>query len=293
MSADAADATVGALLDALTAELTPPGVPSSRTLARDLMAGVLEQPKFWPTAHGAAALSREQLVAIRAATDRLKAGMPMQYAIGRTGFRHLTLVVDRRALIPRPETELLVELVLAAQRGGSGVAVDVGTGSGAIALALAAEGSFEEVIATDISPEALALARVNLAAIPEDRRTRVTFLEGDLLAPLGRRTVDTIVSNPPYISPAEHDELPRLVREWEPHLALFAAENGMAAIRALVPQAAVALRPGGLLALEVDARRATLAAEAVSNDGHFTDVELRPDLTGRPRFVVARRDERT
>lgn len=288
-----ADLTVGAMLDALTAELTAPGLPPSRTLARDLMAGVLDQPKFWPTAHAESPLSAEQERAIRDAAARLAAGMPMQYAVGRAAFRHLTLAVDRRALIPRPETELLVELVLAAQRGGSGVAVDVGTGSGAIALALAAEGSFDEVIATDISADALALARTNLSAIPEDRRARVTFLEGDLLGPLRGRKVDTIVSNPPYISPAEHDELPRLVREWEPHLALFAAEDGMAAIRALVPQAALVLRPGGLFALEVDARRATLAAEAVSNDGHFTDVELRPDLTGRPRFVVARRDERT
>jgi release factor glutamine methyltransferase len=285
--------TIGERLDDLTAALTPPGVPPSRTTARDLIAGVLDRPRFWPTAHRDALLSPEQLSAIDAAVARLRDGMPMQYAVGRAGFRKLTLAVDRRALIPRPETELLVDLVLAAQRGGTGVAVDVGTGSGAIALALAAEGDFDEVVATDISAEALTLARENLAALPEDRRARVTFLEGDLLAPLGRRTVDTVVSNPPYISPAELGELPRLVRDWEPHLALLAADDGMAAIRALVPQAAVVLRPGGLFALEVDARRATLAAEAVSNHGHFTDVELRPDLTGRPRFVVARRDERT
>jgi len=286
-------AKVGDLLDEIVTVLTVPGVPPSRALARDLIAGVLDQPKFWPTAHADAALTDAEAHAIRSAGDRLRAGMPMQYAVGRAGFRHLTLAVDRRVLIPRPETELLVELVLGAQRGGAGVAVDVGTGSGAIALSLAAEGGFTEVIATDISTDALELARSNLRAIPEDRQARVTFLQGDLLAPLAGRTVDTIVSNPPYISPAEHDELPQLVREWEPHLALFAEDGGMAAIRALVPQAAVVLRPGGLLALEVDARRATLAAEAVSNDGHFTDVELRPDLTGRPRFVVARRDERT
>ncbi len=286
------NSTVGAMLDALTAELTPPGVPPSRTRARDLIADVLNQPRYWPTAHGAAPLSAEQEAAIRRAADRLKAGMPMQYAVGRASFRHLTLRVDQRVLIPRPETELLVELVLAAQRGGKGTVVDVGTGSGAIALALAAEGGFDEVIATDISADALEVARSNLVAIPEEKRARVFFREGDLLAPLGAQLVDTIVSNPPYISPKERDALPQLVREWEPHLALISDEDGMAAIRALVPQAASSLRSGGLFAIEIDARRATLAAEAVSNDGRFADVELRPDLTGRPRFVVARREER-
>lgn len=290
--AAAVGATVGALLDELTAAFTRPGVPPSRTMARDLIAGVLDQPRYWPTAHGEDVLSPAQVLAVRAAAARLGQGMPMQYAVGRAGFRHLTLSVDRRVLIPRPETELLVDIVIAAQRGGSGVAVDVGTGSGAIALALAAEASFDEIVATDVSPAALEVARANLAAIPPERRSRVTFLEGDLLAPLGGRRVDTVVSNPPYISTPEHAALPRLVRDWEPHLALFAGDDGMAAIRALIPQAADVLHPGGLLAFEVDAQRATLAAETVSNDGHFTEVELRPDLTGRPRFVVARRDDR-
>jgi release factor glutamine methyltransferase len=148
------------------------------------------------------------------------------------------------------------------------------------------------VIATYVSPVALEVARSNLSTIPEDKRERVSFREGDLLEQIGELFVDTIVSNQPYFSPAERDALPLLVRQWEPHLALFSAEEGMAAIRALVPQAAASLRSGGLFAMEIDARRATLAAEAVSNDGRFADVELRPDLTGRPRFVVARREER-
>jgi release factor glutamine methyltransferase len=285
--------TVGELLDALSAELTAPGVPPSRTLARDLIAGVLRQQKFWPTAHRDRDLLPTEVMAIRAAVARFQKGMPMQYAIGYASFRHLELAVDQRVLIPRPETELLVDTVLAAQRGGSGTVVDVGTGSGAIALALAAEGGFEEVIGIDVSPDALSVARSNVGAIPEDRRSRVTFLEGDLLGPVAGREVEAVVSNPPYISPSELDSLPRLVRDWEPHLALFAADDGMAAIRALVPQAAAVLRPGGLLALEVDARRADLAAETVSADARFTDVEQRPDLTGRPRFVVARRTEKS
>lgn len=287
--------TIGALLDALAEELAGPGVPPARAEARDLIAGVLDQPRFWPTAHRADPLAEPAEAAIRRAAARRREGMPMQYAIGHTTFRHLTLRVDRRALIPRPETELLVDLVLGAQRGGTGVAVDVGTGSGAIALALASEGSFAAVHATDLSPDALALARENLTAIAQERRAGVHFHEGSLLAPvraaLGATSCDTVVSNPPYIALAEAAELPRLVRDWEPALALFAEDEGMAVIRALVPEAAEVLVPGGLLAMEIDARRADLAASAVVADGRFHDVETRLDLTGRPRFVVARRKE--
>jgi release factor glutamine methyltransferase len=284
--------TIGDLLDELAVSLAKPGVPPARAVARDLIAGVLEQPRFWPSANQGRAVTSAENDAIRTAAERLAQGMPMQYAIGRAGFRHLTLKVDRRVLIPRPETELLVDLVIAAQRGGKGTAVDVGTGSGAIALSLAAEAGFDEVIAIDLSPDALAVAESNLAAIPEDRRARIRFLQGDLLAPILGRTVEVVVSNPPYISPAEARELPALVHDWEPHLALFAEDDGMAAIRALVPQAAEVLVAGGLLALEVDARRADLAAEMVAADGRFTEVEQRLDLTGRPRMVVARRQER-
>ncbi|MEX2182733.1 MAG: peptide chain release factor N(5)-glutamine methyltransferase [Gemmatimonadaceae bacterium] len=283
--------TIGALLDELAASLVGPGVPPARAAARDVIAGVLDRPRFWPSAHRDDPLDAATLAAIRGAAARLGEGMPIQYAIGRATFRHLTLAVDRRVLIPRPETELLVDLVLAAQRGGSGTVVDVGTGSGAIALALASEGAFDRVIGTDLSADAIAVATANLGAIATDRRARVEFLVGDLLAPIGGLRVDTIVSNPPYISPAEEAELPQVVRDWEPPSALFAGEDGMAAIRALVPQAAAALRPGGLLALEVDSRRSTLAAAAVSQEGRFTEVETRNDLTGRPRFVMARRQE--
>lgn len=284
--------TVGDLLDELAVTLAKPGVPPARAVARDLIAGVLEQPRFWPSANQAREVSAQQEAAVRSAAERFAQGMPIQYAIGRAGFRHLTLQVDRRVLIPRPETELLVDLVIAAQRGGKGTVVDVGTGSGAIALSLAAEAGFDEVIAIDLSPDALAVAESNLTAIPEDRRARVRLLQGDLLAPIAGRKVEVVVSNPPYISPAEARELPALVHDWEPHLALFAEDDGMAAIRALVPQAAEALVAGGLLALEVDARRADRAAEIVTADGRFTEVEQRLDLTGRPRMVVARRQER-
>ena len=283
---------LGELLDELAVELAGPGVPPARAVARDLIAGVMDQPRFWPTAHQDDILDAATHAAIREAAARLRQGMPLQYAVGKASFRHLTLQVDQRVLIPRPETELLVELVLTAQGGKSGVVVDVGTGSGAIALALAAEGSFERVHATEISAAALEVARQNLAAIPKSRQGLVQFHEGDLLAPIAGTLVDTVVSNPPYISESEASELPQLVREWEPAVALFAGEDGMAVIARLVPQSAALLTPGGLLAMEVDTRRADRAAQVVGGDGRFVDVEIRPDLTGRPRFLVARRKER-
>jgi release factor glutamine methyltransferase len=221
----------------------------------------------------------------------MRRGMPMAYAVGRAAFRHLTLLVDRRVLIPRPETEVAVDLALAAT-GGRGRVADVGTGSGAIALALAAEGSFEAVIATDASADALAVAAANLAAIPEDRRPLVTFRRGDLLEPLHGERLGAVVSNPPYIANGERDALPASVREWEPASALFAGDDGMDAIRRLVAGAADVLDPGGLLLVEIDSRRAAVARHCAETQGRWTDVHIRPDLTGRERFLVARRDNR-
>ncbi len=284
--------TVGDLLDELAERLAGPGVPPARAEARDIIAAVLERQRFWPSGNKDAAVTPAQAAAVREALGRRLSGMPLQYAVGSAAFRHLVLRADARALIPRPETEMLVDLVLAAQRGGKGRVVDVGTGTGAIALALAAEGGFDEVHAVDISPDALALARENLAAIPADRRGRVHFHLGDCLGPVKGTLFDTVVSNPPYISRAERAELPDEVRKWEPDQALFADADGMAVIEALVPQAALWLVAGGLLAMEVDSRRADRAAATVRDDGRFTDIELRLDLTGRPRFVVARRKER-
>lgn len=284
--------TIGETLDRLATDLVGPGVPPARAIARDLIAGVMGRERFWPTAHRDETLDPATQAAITTAADRLRRGMPIQYAIGRAAFRHLTLKVDRRVLIPRPETEILVELVLGATGGGAGVVADVGTGSGAIALALAAEGAFTEIHAIDVSRDAIDVARLNLEAIPAERRDRVRFHVGELLGPIQGTLLDTVVSNPPYISPAERSELPALVRDWEPATALFADHDGMAVIEALVPQAADSLRAGGVLAMEVDSRRAARAAGVLKTDGRFADIEIRPDLTGRPRFVAARRKER-
>ncbi len=282
--------TVGELLDALADELGGSTGMPARQEARDLIAAVLGQPKFWPTAHREEPLTPATLVALSEASERLKRGMPFQYAVRRADFRSLTLYVDERVLIPRPETELLVEIVLA-QTTRVGTVADVGTGSGAIALSLAAEGRYDKVIATDISTDALTVARHNLRSIATERRAVVEFRPGSWCAPLAGEALGALVANPPYIAPAEAGELPELVRNWEPSFALFAERDGMAAIRAVVTGAVQVLAPHGVLALEVDARRAGDAAALVGGSGAYEQVVVHKDLTGRERFVVARRKE--
>ena len=216
-------------------------------------------------------------------------GAPFAYAVGRAAFRYLTLAVDDRVLIPRQETEVLVDLVLEAEQGGRGTLVDVGTGSGAIALALATEGDFERVIATDVSRGALEVAERNAARVRDELRAPVEFLHGSLLAPLAGLRVRALVSNPPYIAFSELEELPASVRDWEPPLALLSGDEGLAVTRSIVRDAPTVLERGGLLALEVDTRRASLVVEALASNGSYQDVAVHLDLTGRERFVLARR----
>jgi release factor glutamine methyltransferase len=279
------------LFDEIAIELAGRGVPPARAEARDLIAAVLDKPRFWPTANQSLELTDETSETIRQAAANMARGMPIQYAVGRAAFRHLDLRVDQRVLIPRPETEMLVELVLGLA-GQGGTAADIGTGSGAIALALASEGRFDRVIATDVSDDALTVARGNLAAIAIEKRPLVEFRLGNLLAPLAGVPLRAIVSNPPYISPSERGDLPAGVRDWEPALALFSGDDGMAAIREIVRDAPALLEPGGLLAVEIDSRRAVAARDCAETDSRLRDVEIRTDLTGRERFLVARRKER-
>lgn len=219
-----------------------------------------------------------------AAVLRLAAGEPIQYVTGIAGFRRLTLASDRRALIPRPETEGLVELVLA--RVSRGRIADIGTGSGCIALSLADEGEFDQVVGVDRSPEALALAREN-----RDRLgLPVEFVEGDLCEPLRGGRWDALVSNPPYLTSGEYQGMDRSVRDWEPEGALSDGPDGLATTRRLVVQARDVVRTGGLLGLEVDCSRAPAVAGLATEAG-WVDVSVYEDLFGRARYVLARRSE--
>ena len=282
--------TVGALVSAMAAILNDAFGEGARREAQELLAALHDMPRHWPTVEQEQRMSTEEwLRAIRAAKRRAR-GAPLQYAAGRASFRHLTLDVDERVLIPRPETEQLVELVLDALRAEPpGLVVDVGTGSGAIALAIASEGNARSVIGTDLSLDALAVARTNAARCASVLRAPVEFRAGSLLGPVHERGLRAVVSNPPYISWDEREALPSSVRDWEPAVALFSDADGMAATARLVRGAGAALAPRGVLALEVDSRRASVAAELVATDGAYEMVQVVLDLTGRERFVVARR----
>lgn len=282
-------ATLGTLLGELSAELESAGVAQARDEARDIVAAVLDVPRFWPSTNRDARIDATAADEARKAAAARSRGAPFAYAVGRAAFRHLTLAVDSRVLIPRQETEVLIDLVLGAENGGSGTAVDVGTGSGAIALALATEGTFDRVIATDVSRDAIDVAEQNALFMRDDLVAPVDFLHGSLLAPLAGMRVRAVVSNPPYIAFAELDELPSSVRDWEPPLALVTGDEGLATTRAIIRDASAVLEAGGLLALEVDTRRASLVAEAMSSNGNYRDVAVHLDLTGRERFVLARR----
>lgn len=219
--------------------------------------------------------------------DRRAAGEPLQYVVGRWSFRTLELLVDRRVLIPRPETEVVVDHALTeARRIGATTVVDLGTGSGAIALSMAVElGPPVEVWATDASPDALAVARANLAGIGR-AATRVRMVEGDWFAALPaelRGGVDVIVSNPPYV--ADADELPAEVADWEPRGALVAGPSGLEAIEHIVAEAPSWLARPGVLVVELAPTQADRVVTLALAAG-FDDAEVEPDLTGRPRVFV-------
>ena len=218
---------------------------------------------------------------------RRVAGEPLQYVLGRWAFRTLDLMVDRRVLIPRPETEVVAGLAIDALPPG-GVLVDLGTGSGAIALAAAAERwPHLEVWATDSSPDALAVARANLAALGR-RATVVRLAEGDWYAALGddlRGRVDVLVSNPPYVAAA--DELPADVADWEPHDALVSGPTGLEAIEVIVADAGDWMSPTGTLVIEIGETQATAVLDLARRAG-FTDTRVEQDLAARDRALVAR-----
>jgi release factor glutamine methyltransferase len=216
------------------------------------------------------------------AIERRASGEPLPYVTGWTGFRHISLRIDRRALIPRPETEGLVELLL--HRVWQGRVVDVGTGSGCIALSLALEGSFTQVVGVDRSNEALEIAGHNRALVGG----RVELVQGDLCTPLGAGTFDALISNPPYLTAAEYAGLDPSVRDWEPAIALESGEDGLEATARLLDNGWAVLRAGGWLALEVDCSRARAAAHIASALG-WVDVEIHVDLFGRERYLLARR----
>jgi len=220
------------------------------------------------------------------AVERRAQGEPLAYVTGWAGFRRLELRIDRRALIPRPETEGLVELVL--ERADGGRVADVGTGSGCIALSLATEGCYDAVVGVERSAATLALASVNRTLTGG----AVDLVRSDLTAALATASFDVLVSNPPYLTAREHEELEPAVSQWEPREALVSGEDGLCATARLLDDGRRVLRPGGWLALELDANRASTVA-GLAWDLGWEAVEVCADLFGRERYLLARRSERS
>jgi len=232
---------------------------------------------------------------LRSMLERRSAGEPLQYVVGSWGFRTLDLMVDRRVLIPRPETEVVAGWAVdevkrcSTEAGGDRdvVVVDLGTGSGAIALSVAVECPRARVFASDVSADALAVASANLAGVGR-AATRVSLHEGDWFEAVPgtlRGSVDVVVSNPPYIGTGE--ELPPVVADWEPPVALWSGPAGHEAVEQVIGGAARWLRPSGALVLEVASHRAQQTAGMARGAG-FSDVRVERDLAGLERVVIGR-----
>jgi len=246
-------------------------------------------------------VSERAMARLETMVGRRLAGEPIQYVLGRWQFRTLDLMVDARVLIPRPETEFVVEVALReldALRAGdppgprtAQTVVDLGTGSGAIALSLAAERSHVQVFATDSSAGALNVAAANLAGLGGRAATRVRLAEGDWWSALPTRIagrIDLVVSNPPYISTSEMPALDPSVREWEPPGALEAGPTGLEAVATVLAGAAGRwLRQGGGAVIEIAPHQAQGATETALRAG-FAHAEVQRDLAGRDRVLVAR-----
>jgi release factor glutamine methyltransferase len=294
------------LVDRSTARLVVAGIERADVEAR----WIVEQATGLDAAELLAAADEPAtgrgVVRVGELVERRAAGEPLQYVLGSWPFGDLDLLVDRRVLIPRPETEVVAEVALeavvelGARRGapdpwGAGrtefAVADLGTGSGALALALAAALPDAEVWATDVSRDALAVARANLsgAGLPA---TRIRLAEGswfDALPGELRGTLRLVVSNPPYIAEHEVATLPDTVARWEPRPALVSGPTGLEAIEVIVRSAPEWLEPGGVLVCELAPHQSGHARELALDSG-FGSVDVRRDLTGRDRMIVARRN---
>jgi release factor glutamine methyltransferase len=265
-------------------------VPSPRPNAELLLMFVLGRERSFLYSHPEYQLTVDEQSQYEEVTAQRARGCPTQYITGHQEFWGLDLLVSPAVLIPRPETEHVVETVLelvkehpAEPPEKLGI-VDVGTGSGAIALALASELPLAEIHACDISEEALEMAAVNAARLALDKHVR--FRRSDLLAAYMGRRFDFVVSNPPYVGESEADKVQKQVREFEPKVAVFSGEEGMDIYRRLVPQAHEALKPGGWFVAEIG-----FSAEAKVREllAAWSEVLVTADLQGIPRVIAARK----
>lgn len=278
--------TAGEAVNATATRLAAAGVPTPHVDAQLLVLWATGWSRTRLALDGTAHLPAAAAGALEAATARRERREPLQLILESVGFRYLEVAVEPGVFIPRPETEVLVEAAVMRVRPG-GVVVEPCTGTGAVACAVAQEVHDVTVLATDVSPPAVDLARRNA----QHNNVEVTVMLGDLMAPLPRDlrgTVDVVVSNPPYLASDELRACAPEVADWDPPLALVAGPTGHEVTDRLLTEAAVWLRRGGWVLLEVDASRAREVARRAAALG-FSDGAVLQDLTGADRIVVARR----
>jgi release factor glutamine methyltransferase len=265
--------------------LTSRDVASPRLAAEVLLMHTLDCDRAYLFAHPERVLTGEEANQYHSFVHERAGGKPTQYITGHQEFWGLDLLVSEAVLIPRPETEHSVEAVLELARVNSAVKkiVDVGTGSGCIALALAKELVEHEIHATDISEVALAIAQENAERL---KLERVRFRQCDLLAGTEAGSFDLVVSNPPYVGKDEPEKVQKIVRDWEPKVAVFAGSTGLEIYGRLVPQAHHALRTGGYLVMEIGYSIEQPIRDLLRD---WSDVEIKPDLQGIPRVAIARK----
>lgn len=259
------------------------GTEQARREAEILLGAALGYNRAHLLAHLDAPLPEATAMVYRAWVQRRAAGEPLPYISGRIEFYGLEFAVSPAVLIPRPETELLVETALAHARPAARIA-DVGTGSGCIVVALASQLPQAAFYAIDLSPAALEVAQEN--ATQHGVANRIRFLEGDLLAPLPE-PVDIIVSNPPYVAEGEWEALPISVRR-EPEMALLAGADGLDTVRRLLAQAPARLRAGGLLLVEIGERQGAATLEVARAAFPAADCRILTDLAGKDRVLSVR-----
>jgi release factor glutamine methyltransferase len=265
-------------------------VPSPRLNAELLLLFVLGCERAYLYAHPERELTADEQSGYDEVVRERARGCPTQYITGHQEFWGLDLLVSPAVLIPRPETEHVVETVLELVReypfAGPGKLrmVDVGTGSGCIALALASELPHAEIHACDISDEALEIARINAARLALGGK--VLFRKSDLLAVYAGEKFDFVISNPPYVGEADADKVQKQVREFEPKIAVFSGREGMDVYRRMIPQAKEALRPGGWFVTEIGCSEEAKVRELLAG---WAEVQVTPDLQGIPRVIAAKR----
>ncbi|MCJ7558336.1 MAG: peptide chain release factor N(5)-glutamine methyltransferase [Gammaproteobacteria bacterium] len=269
--------TISDLLAEAAADLAP-HCDSARLDSELMLAFVLDKPRSYLYAHADEKPDAERFDIFVGLVQRRCQGEPLAYITGRREFWSMDLVVNRHTLIPRPETEVLVEQALARLEPGPRAVLDLGTGSGAIALALAGERPEDRLVATDISAEALAVARFNASRLDVDN---IEFLSGNWFEPVVGRRFDLIASNPPYVADGDpHLELNGL--PYEPISALVGGEDGLDCIRSLAREAPAHLNPGGYLLIEHGYNQAEQVASILAEQG-FTDIRQHSDMAGIPR----------